>query len=286
MSRTQFLVLLSVCGVMAMFGGLVSGTLVSAGTANAQEAPARGEEQEVVAEYVHARSFVLVDAKGEKRALLEPNAEGGASFVLYAGDSKERFSVRTDAGSTTVEIPDQRGEPAFLLGIHDEPKQRTAAMLISGANATPVFSVQHRGFKDASKKKLEETFIGITDGQDPRLILGHTGNDMTSLSFFNKKEEHTVKLVSSPAEGQLLYLNDVAGKASATVMAREGLSTIQIKREGYSAQGWASQDGAAWQYSQDKVIRLIEGVVKDAGSVIKMLDEHGNETWRTEPQKK
>lgn len=286
MSRTQFLVLLSVCGVMAMFGGLVAGTLMSAGTANAQDAPGRGEEQKVVAEYVHARSFVLVDAKGEKRAVLEPNAEGGASFVLYAGDSKERFSVRTDDGSTTVEITGQSGEPAFLLGIHDEPKSRMAAMLINGIHGVPVFSVQHRGYKDASKKKLEETFLGITDGEDPRLVLGHTGDDMTSLSFFNKKEEHTVKLASSPPEGQTLFLNDVAGRATTTVMARDGLSTIQMKRGDYSAQGWASQDGAAWQYSKDKVIRLIEGVVKDAGSVIKMLDEQGTETWRTEPQKK
>lgn len=285
MHRQQFIILVVVSALLSLVGGLIGGGLVRPHTALAQAGPAEEKRGPEVVASVQAREFVLVDAKGGKRAELSVTDAGDTNFALFDGNAREKFAINCTDEKLMLQVKGQGQQPVFMLATADSAKDRAVMFSLLGVNDLPVLWVQHRGHREAEKKRLEETYLGIGDGKNPRLMLGHNGADRTLFGFMDKDENFTVSLASSKEEGQLLQLVDVPGESNSILMAGQGTASVRLASPGYYAQGAANNDAAIWQLAKDKVIRMVAGISGDGAPRIIGRDSKGKETWRTDAKK-
>jgi hypothetical protein len=161
MTARQFRILVALTVVAGFLGGGASNLLFRGAPAAAQPATAQVQDE------VRARSFVLVDDNGKKRARLGVK-EGDAAFALFDAEENPRIMLLTGAATgSQLTIGDAAGkfqanlsvsaDNAAALLLNDPAEKQRVGLLVTPEGASGV------QFSDEAGK--QRAFLGAdTDG--------------------------------------------------------------------------------------------------------------------------
>lgn len=186
MNGKQFAIALAVMAITAAAGGF------SAVGVFLDVAPAQADDSKVV----QASRFDLVDAKGNRRAVLKINADGSPTFALYdpTGRSRVQLGANNDAGM--VSLLDAKGTPRAVL-----------AQTESNDRVTMIYS---------DRAGNERWLSALTKGGDGML------------SFVGPKHGKWMTLLAGPEQASSLLLTDPKSKQRVTTFAGRGQAAYQL----------------------------------------------------------
>ena len=138
-----------------------------------------------VARVVNAHDFVLLDAKGAKRAQLHMAADDQPNLVFYGPEGRTRAILGVSAkGMARIRLFDEKGDPGAALG--DMASGRSGMVLLSSKRKVRAsFEVNEEGFPTLrllGNSGRPRVGISVTNGHPGVVLLDETGKTRAALA--------------------------------------------------------------------------------------------------------